>query len=103
MIINLPTELNSDYLRNFLKFGHHLSQGLLPLGQLATPGEVHAEQGHHTVHYEQFEDARLLMKLSANEVEKFHLLFAGIGAAVENVVQHGLLVQVVAIRDWPAR
>ena len=41
------------------------------------------------------------MELGANKVQELHLLLAGVGPAVEDVVQHGLLVQVEPVRDGP--
>ena len=57
-----------------------------------------------SVHDQQLEDPGLLVELgteSKSKVQELHLLLAGIGAAVEDVVQHRLLVEVEPVRDGP--
>ena len=88
-------------LGDLLQLGHHLGEGLLPVRQLAAARVVHPEQRHDAVHDQELEHAGLLVELGADEVEQLHLLLAGVGAAVEDVVQHRVLVQVEPVRDGP--
>ena len=92
---------NVVLFRDLLQLGQHLSKALLSLGKLATSREVYSEESHQAVYDQQLEDAGLLVELGAHEVQQLHLLLAGVGAAVEDVVQHRVLVQVEPVRDGP--
>ena len=76
-----------------------MGQVLLPLSQLPTTGEVDPEESHDAVHDQQLEDSRLLVELGADKVQELHLLLAGVGPAVQDVVQNSLLVEVEPVRD----
>lgn len=86
-------------LGDLLQLGHHLGQALLSLSQLPTAGEIHPEERHDAVHDQQLKDPGLLVELGTDEVQELPLLLAGVGPAVQDVVQHGLLVQVEPVRD----
>ena len=86
-------------LGDLLQLGHHLGQVLLSLSQLPTAGEVDPEESHDAVHDQQLEDSRLLVELGADKVQELHLLLAGVGPAVQDVVQNSLLVEVEPVRD----